>query len=262
MAAADWNAAVYHEVSAPQQTWGHRVLARLVLDGDEHVLDLGCGTGRLTADLAQRVPRGRVVAADRSAAMIGTASEWLREHAPRVALVRADGAALPFTQAFDAIFSTATFHWIPDHDALFAELFRVLRAGGRVVAQCGGGPNLQRLLARAHVLMDGPRYARFFGQWQDPWYFADVSTTIAQLERAGLEPIDVNLEYAPTPLPNREAYQEFLACVCVRHHIDRLPPDHRKPFVAALADAAAGDDPPFTLDYWRLNIDARRPQGA
>ena len=108
---ADWNAERYHAVSTPQQAWGRRILDRLALQGVEHVLDIGCGTGRVTSEIAARVPAGRVVGVDRSAAMLETAQPWLREHAAGAMLVRADGAALPFQRAFDAEFSGATFPW-------------------------------------------------------------------------------------------------------------------------------------------------------
>src|SRR5262245_6348563 len=169
---ADWNANVYHQLSAPQQAWGLRILARVPLDGAERVLDLGCGTGHLTAALAARLPRGRVVGADISASMLEQAAPWLREHAPQVRLIRASGAALPFRAAFDVIISAATFHWILDHGRLFREIRAALVPGGRLEAQCGGGPNLAKLLDRTHALMRERAYAEHFDGWRDPWLFA------------------------------------------------------------------------------------------
>jgi trans-aconitate 2-methyltransferase len=256
---SDWNAERYHELSTPQQAWGRRVLERLTLSGTEHVLDLGCGTGRLTRDLRARLPRGRLVGADRSEAMLQTAASWLRAHAPGVALVQADGAALPFARAFDAVFSTATFHWIPDHAALFRSIITALKPGGRLVAQCGGGPNLALLRARADRLSREPRFAPFFQDWTEPWYYADVGSTGLRLRGAGFTDVDVSLEEAPTPLASAEPYQEFIATVCVRPHLDRLPPRERRMFLTELTMEAAADSPRFTLDYWRLNISARRP---
>jgi trans-aconitate 2-methyltransferase len=256
---SDWNAERYHDLSAPQQMWGRRVLERLPLSGAERVLDLGCGTGRLTQEIHGRLPHGRLVGADRSDAMLETASSWLRAHAPGTALVRADGAALPFARAFDAVFSTATFHWIPDHAALFRSIIMALKPGGRLVAQCGGGPNLALLRARADGLSRDPRFAPFFHDWTEPWYYADVESTKRRLAAAGFADIDVSLEEAPTPLAGAEAYQEFIATVCVRPHLDRLPPRERRMFLTELTVEAAADSPRFTLDYWRLNICGRRP---
>ena len=256
---SDWNAERYHELSSPQQSWGRRVLERLPLSGTERVLDLGCGTGRITQELHRRLPRGYLVGADRSAAMLRTAVSWLREHASGAAVVQADGAALPFSRAFDAVFSTATFHWILDHDALFRSIVTALKPGGRLVAQCGGGPNLAVLRGRADRLAREPRFAQFFDGWTEPWYYADVESTRRRMATAGFVDIEVSLEEAPTAFPSAEPFQEFIATVCVRPHLDRIPPADRRLFLTELTLAAAGDSPPFTLDYWRLNLAGRRP---
>lgn len=252
---SDWDGARYHRLSEPQLAWGRRVLARLGVRPGERVLDLGCGTGRLTAELSQS-PGIFVTGLDRSAAMLAEAAG---QRVPRASFVRGDGALLPFLpSSFDTVFSTATFHWITDHDRLFAGIHRVLVRGGRLVAQCGGGPNLARLIGRTHALMRAPAYASHFGVWSDPWMFASVDDTRARLDRAGFEDIEVALEAAPTRMADAAAFSDFIACVCVRHHVDALPAEARPGFVATLADQASADDPPFLLDYWRLNIAARR----
>ena len=257
-AMTEWDAERYHRLSEPQVAWGQRVLDRLAPVADETILDVGCGTGRLTAQLSAAAGGGLVVGLDQSAAMLMQARDWLARQAPRVSLVRADAAALPFADTFDGVFSAATLHWVRDHTAAFRSIFRALRPGGRLVAQCGGGANLARLLQRAERLMRTSRFARYFADWQDPWYFADEASTVAELQAAGFDRIDVWLESAPVTLRDAAAFGDFIACVCVRHHVDRLPPRERARFVGALADAAASDDPPFTLDYWRLNISARK----
>jgi trans-aconitate 2-methyltransferase len=252
---SDWDAERYHRLSAPQQAWGRAVLARVDPAPGARVLDLGCGTGRLTAELA-RAPGILVTGLDRSASMLAEAAA---ASLPHVMLVRGDGAALPFLpSSFDLVFSTATFHWIADHDRLFAEVHAILKPHGRLVAQCGGGPNLARLIGRAHALMESTAFAERFRGWSDPWQFATVDDTRARLARAGFESIEVSLEPAPTQMADADAFRDFISCVCVRHHVDRLPPGERPAFVAALTDLAAGDSPPFTLDYWRLNLSATK----
>lgn len=256
---ADWNARHYHQVSAPQQAWGKRVLERIAFRGDESVLDLGCGTGRLTALIAQRVPHGRVVALDRSSSMLFEAQPWLQTEAPRARIVMADGASLPFVRAFDLVFSTATFHWILDHGALFRSVIMALKKHGRLEAQCGGGPNLARLRAHAVALAREPRFERYFEDFSEPWQYADEETTRNRLTAAGFEAIDVRLEPAPVHFDDSREFADFITTVCIRPHLARLPPADRAAFTTELTVRCATDEDPFTLDYWRLNISARRP---
>jgi trans-aconitate 2-methyltransferase len=277
---SDWDAERYHRVSNPQLEWGRQVLRRLGPQPGERILDIGCGTGRLTAELAVALGEGVVVAVDRSEAMIGEAAAQAvappgphripnplpnSVNAPRASVrvyfVRADGATLPFVDMFDAVLSTATFHWILDHGQLFSSIYRALAPGGRLVAQCGGGANLGRLLDRAGALAASPALAPYFQGWSGPWEFADVPTTIERLDKAGFTAIDVSLEPAPVTFPDRASFREFVSCVCLRDHLTRLPAGDRPQFLDRLADDATADSPPFTLDYWRLNVAATKPAG-
>jgi trans-aconitate 2-methyltransferase len=251
----DWDAARYHRLSDPQWSWGLRVVDRLAPAADERILDIGCGTGRLTAEIRARMPSVRLVAIDRSESMLAQAAS-LQDHGIRY--VQADATRLPFDRTFDAVFSTATLHWVPDHPALFAEVYRVLAGRGRLVAQAGGGPNLARLYDRAAALAHEADFSRFFGGWQDPWTFAGVDDTKARLDRAGFRDVEVWLESTPTAFIDASAFAEFVATVCLRHHLHRLPGASRADFLERITGLSAGDDPPFTLDYWRLNIDARK----
>jgi trans-aconitate 2-methyltransferase len=249
----DWNAGEYHRLSEPQLAWGRDVLARITLRGDEIAADVGCGTGRLTAELAERLPRGRVIGLDSSASMLQQA-----QGATSTMLVRADASALPFDRTLDLVFSTATFHWVHDHDRLFSSIFRALKRGGRLVAQCGGGPNLQCLYRRADALMRQPDFAPYFADWRPPWHFAEAETTRRRLETAGFISVVTALYPSPVSFEDDETYRAFLTTVCVRHHVARLPPELQSAFTAQLA-AEAAQDPPLTLDYWRLDMNASVP---
>lgn len=253
---SDWDAAQYHRLSDPQRGWGLRVLERLAPARGERILDIGCGTGRLTSEIAGGTLACDVVGTDRSGAMLQEA----RSHFGSIAaFVQADGTRLPFRdRCFDAVFSTATFHWIPDHETLFAEIHRVLKPGGRLVSQCGGGPNLQMLYRRARKVRSSGAYARYFDDWADPWNFATPEQTAFRMKAAGFDDIHIALEPAQTPFVDVAAYEAFVTTVCLRHHLERLPRELRQPFVHEFALAAAGDDPPLTLDYWRLDADGRR----
>jgi trans-aconitate methyltransferase len=259
----EWNAEVYHRVSTPQQSWGKQVLARLPLRGDEMVLDAGCGSGILTADLLERLPNGNAIALDYSANMLEQAKAFLEPRfSGRVTYIEADLGRLDPAEApgpVDAIFSTATFHWVLDHDRLFATLAALLKPGGRLVAQCGGGPNIKRPLDRAKALMTQEPFAPFFSGWTIPIYFAGAEITASRLNASGFTNIKTEIVEAPTNLGTAHAYREFLTNVVFHFFLDQLPnPDLRADFIDRLVDAGAGDDPPFSIDYWRLNIDATK----
>jgi len=252
----EWNATAYHRLSGPQVSWGKKVLARVQLRGNETLLDAGCGTGRLTADLLEALPYGKVIGVDLSQNMLRTASEHLSgQFGTRVQFVAADLQYLPFQQIFDGIFSTAAFHWVPDHERLFRSLHRSLRPGGWLQAQCGGGPNLERLRKRTDRLMAGPKYAGFFAGFHEPWVYNDAATAADLLRKAGFAKVETSLEPALTVLEDRAKYCEFVRTVILRHHLELIPDAGlQQEFVAALAEQAADDDPPYSLDYWRLNL--------
>lgn len=256
----EWNSEVYQRLSAPQFGWGQKVLDRVRLRGDETVLDAGCGTGRLSSELLQRLPRGRVLAVDLSSNMLQTAR---RELEPRFGghlwFVAADLQELPLREVADGIFSTAAFHWIRDHERLFRSLHRALKPGGWLEAQCGGGPNLAALLRRAEMLISAPPLARFFAGWQSPWEYASPETTADRLRRAGFTDINTGLEPAPVRLANAGQYREYLAHIIFHRHLERMPDASLKQgFLDELTRKSEEDDPPFLLDYWRLNMSARR----
>jgi trans-aconitate 2-methyltransferase len=256
----EWNAETYHRVSNPQFDWGTVVLARLPLDGGECVLDVGCGTGRLTEQLLTRLPHGRVIGIDQSANMVRVARDYLKPQGPRMQLLVADAAALPIQAHADAVFSTATFHWVLDHPRLFRSLHDALKPGGRLVAQCGGARNLARIHHRTDELMREARFAPYFTTWSDPWEFADAETTARRLAEAGFERIETLVEQSPVVFPEAEAYRTFITNVICRPHLSYLPdPATKDVFIDTLTYRAAADDPPFELDYWRLNLSARRP---
>src|SRR3954464_6090180 len=162
-----WDGAAYDRLSTPMEQLGREVMERLELRGDETILDAGCGSGRLTQLLVERVPRGRVIGVDASASMIDAARERLGAGADlRVAdLVGLDLGG----ERVDLVFSTATFHWIADHDALFASMRGALRDGGRLVAQCGGAGNVDNLHRAAAQAGAEEPFAAHFSAWRGPW---------------------------------------------------------------------------------------------
>jgi len=258
----EWDASAYHRLSGPQVSWGKKVLSGLKLRGDELLMDAGCGTGRLTAELLQHLPEGRVVGVDLSQNMLATAHHNLgAQFGSRVQFVAADLQALPFEHAFEGIFSTAAFHWVPDHRRLFRSLFRAIRPGGWLRAQCGGGPNLARLRKRMDALITAPRYAPLFATFRDPWVYNDAETAADLLRQAGFAEVETSVEPALTVLEDRQGYSEFVRTAILRLHLEQIPDAAlRNEFVAELASQAAADTPPFSLDYWRLNLKGKVPE--
>lgn len=247
--AREWDAETYDRVSDPQFEWGMKTLERLELNGDEVVLDAGCGSGRVTAELLKRLPEGRVIAIDGSEAMVEMARGALGE---RAEVSYGDLAELEMDSEVDVVFSTAVFHWLPDHDNLFRRLHRALRPGGRLVAQCGGRGNVAGLAAAIVQVAADPRYASHFEGMEGIWNFAGSEETERRLRAAGFAEARCWLQ--PAPL-SPEHPLEFLATVTLGPHLARLPERLRGDFTRDVA-AELGD--PLTLDYVRLNIDASR----
>jgi len=247
MTTTDWNAVAYDRIADPQARWGAEVLMRLPLAGDERVLDAGCGTGRVTQLLLTRIPRGEVVALDASTAMLNEARKRLAPQGDRVTYVHADlGQPLPIDEPVDAVLSTATFHWVPDHDALFANLAAVLHPGGWLVAQCGGFGNIARFIEVASSV--DPSFTRNRHNFQTP------EATAERLERSGFVDIRTWLSDAATRFNPGDPFEAFLATVCLRAHLAGIPEAEHRPFVRAVAARM----PEPVLDYVRLNITARR----
>ena len=246
-AARDWDAATYERVSNPQVEWARPVLDRLALEGDETVLDAGCGSGRVTRLLLERLPRGHVVAVDSAPSMVELAREALGE---RATVIASDLVDLELEEPVDAAFSNAVFHWIPDHDRLFARLHAAMRPGAPLSAQCGGRGNVERFHDVVREVAAEPPYDEHIGGWGGPWNYAGPEETAERLERAGFEEIETRLE--PWPITPPEP-REYMRTVCLGHHLERLPADLRASFVDRVAERANPE-----LDYVRLNIVARR----
>jgi trans-aconitate 2-methyltransferase len=243
-----WNGAEYDRLSTPMERLGREVLDRLELGGDETVLDAGCGSGRLTELLIERLPDGHVIGVDASASMIEAARRRLGDAAD---LRVADLVGLDLgDDTVDVVFSTATFHWIADHDALFRSLRAVLRPGGRLVAQCGGAGNIATVHAAAAAVGAGEPFAAHLAGWRGPWNFATPQDTERRLADAGFGAVRCRLAERPvTP----DEPREYLRTINLGAHLERLPDTLHEPFLDAVLERL-GAHP--TIDYVRLNIDA------
>ncbi len=243
----DWDGATYDRISDPMLRMGAAVVERLHLVGDERVLDAGCGSGRVTEQLAERLPRGRVIALDASEAMIAEARRRLGRFGERVSYVAADLLdPIPVPEPVDAVLSTATFHWIVDHDRLYRNLATAIRPGGRLVAQAGGAGNVLRVRQIADELRGSLDHLRCFPEPEEER---------RRLESAGFVDVETWLQPEPTPFDPGEPLETFLRTVCLRDWIAQMgSEDEVEAFVREVARRL---DPPI-IDYVRINIVATR----
>jgi trans-aconitate 2-methyltransferase len=221
--AAGWDAAVYEQVAAPQRAWAREIISRAALRPGERVLDAGCGGGGVTQQLLEA--GARVIAVDGDAAMVEQARSVLPADVP---VLHQDLLELDVPEPVDVVFSCAVFHWITDHDALFARLHRALKPGGRLVAQCGGEGNIAKVIEA-------------LGERPGRWLYANGEDTERRLRAAGFRAARAWLEPKPTHVDDMETY---IATVMLHGQ-----PDARE---AAKRAAAQLDH----LDYVRLNIEA------
>jgi trans-aconitate 2-methyltransferase len=250
MPTRDWDAAAYDRLSDAQFAMGREVMARLDLRGDESVLDAGCGSGRLTAELVRCLPDGRVLAVDGSPSMAAAARERLGGSAE---VFVGDLVSLELDEPVEAIFSNATFHWIADHDALFARLRAALVPGGRLAAQFGADGNIAEVQeAIDRVIVDDPHAAPLKG-WTGPWNFATPAQAARRLHDAGF--VDV-WTWRTWVRVEPDEPEDYFATVVLGAHLDRLAPERRAAFTAAVLERL---ERPVAVRYARLNVLARRP---
>ena len=259
--AREWNAEAYEGLSSPQTRWGAEFLGRLELAGDEDAIDAGCGTGKVTGLLLERLPRGTVLAVDGSRAMVEAAAERFAGE-PRVRVEHQDLLELEVEEPVDLVFSTATFHWIMDHGRLFDRLAGALKPGGRLAAQCGGEGNISRATRATREVMRWERFEPFFVGWDDDKNYAGAWETKRRLEDAGFEDVETWLHEEPTRFGSVEELARFLATVVLGGHLQRLPEGEKDAFAEAVAGEIVAEDGEPLLDYVRLNMTATRSGGG
>ncbi|MGH8890919.1 MAG: class I SAM-dependent methyltransferase [Acidothermaceae bacterium] len=243
----EWNASVYDSLPLPHQRWGAGVIERLAPVGDETVLDVGCGTGRDAGRLLEALPNGRVIAVDGSQQMLEQLRARLTGYGDRLRVVHADlREPLDLGEPVDAAISVATLHWLPDHDVVFRNVARVLRPGGRFVAEGGGFGNITGV-RRAVASAGGDT-------GNEIWNFATLEETSARLANAGF--VDANVALVPDParLNAGEQLETYLATVVLGAQLREMPIAEQRPFVHAVAEELA--EP--VIDYVRLQISAVR----
>lgn len=167
-----WNAKEYHKSSAEQQKWAKELLAKLSLKGSERVLDIGCGDGKVTAEIANLLPYGSVVGIDNSEEMINFAKEnFPKERFPNLTFELLDARKLNFNNEFDVVFSNAALHWIVDHLPVLKGIKRSLKPSGKILLQMGGKGNAAAVIEILHNIIRNEKWNKYFNDFEFPYGF-------------------------------------------------------------------------------------------
>jgi trans-aconitate 2-methyltransferase len=244
--------------------WAQRVIDDLELNGDETVLDAGCGSGSVTFDLRQRLPRGRIYAVDASAEMVeALRARVAAEGAGNVVPVQASLTDFTLPEAVDAVFSNAVFHWITDDEALFGCLFRATKPGGRLRAQCGGYGNNAAVLASVEKVRADARFARHLGDFRDSKKYRREDEAAAALERAGWRDVRARLWPEAVPFDDEREAALYVRTILLRDHVARLPEEFADEYcLAVVRETVRRRGTPYAADYVRLDLWANRPAGV
>ena len=257
---SDWDANTYSQLNRPHSIWAQTVLNQLSFQGDELVLDAGCGAGNLTRNIAPLLPYGHIIALDKSKAMLAEAEIQTIDWKSHITLLRADLLYVPIQECVDLIFSNATFHWIHDHELLFREMYRILRPGGKISAQFGGGPNVKQLLHYYTQLSHEPEF-EYLAEEKLPWNFPSVADTRSHAINAGFTNIEITLIESPEVFPDIPRFTRFIEKIILFPLLDKIPNEKdRSDFVTQLAVRTLTSEMPLTVDYWRINFVGEKPK--
>ena len=259
-----WNALDYEKNSSQQQLWARELIAKLHLRGDENILDVGCGDGKVTAEIAARLPRGSVLGVDISSEMIDLAR---RRHAvdahPNLRFEVADASHLPYHAEFSVVFSNAALHWVRDHRPVLQGIARSLKPGGRILLQMGGQGNGVHILESTGEQMASSLFALYFTNFIFPFGFHGTQEYTTWLHEAGLRPLRVELIPKDMVHNGIAGLEGWLRTTHLLPYTQCLPEALREPFIAGVAAAYLAR---FPLDEQglshvhmvRLEVEAQR----
>jgi trans-aconitate 2-methyltransferase len=255
-----WNAEVYDRIGKPMRRWAQQVIDDLKLAGDETVLDAGCGSGSVTFDLLERLPRGKIYAVDASAEMIASLTKAIEERGvTNVVPIHASLTDFTLPEQVNRVFSNAVFHWIPDDDALFGCLFRAAKPGAKLRAQCGGYGNNAHVLAAVAAVRKDDRFAPYLDGFSDSKKYRTPEEAKESLERAGFRDVRASLFDAPVPFDDLAEAALYVKTILLRDHVARLPGDLGDQYAQAVVEETVRRwGAPYTADYVRLDMWATR----
>ncbi|HUJ11783.1 MAG TPA: methyltransferase domain-containing protein [Verrucomicrobiae bacterium] len=189
-----WNAEDYAKNSGAQLKWAQELIAKLALRGSESVLDIGCGDGKITAQLALAAKKGKVLGIDLSEDMIRLAVEQFPATAyPNLSFQCMDASNIHLSDKFDVAFSNASLHWVKDHIAMLRGVHACLRPGGRILFQMGGRGNADEVFAAVEKLIEQPQWCRYYEDFELPYHFYRPEEYAVWLAETGFRPVRVEL---------------------------------------------------------------------
>jgi trans-aconitate 2-methyltransferase len=259
----EWNPAAYSANSPFQKAMADELVGKLNLKDNDRVLDLGCGDGRVTAELARLVPRGRVTGIDLSPVMIDYARHAYTEpDFPNLDFQVIDARELAFDADFDIVFSNAVLHWVADHRPVLAGLCRALAPGGRVLLQMGGKDNTAAMVATTRRLTESKPWREYFIDFEFPWYFYDAEEYRGWVEEAGLVADRVELLVRDSEYDSAAKFAGWFGTTWLPY-LERVPATLRDEFTRAAVREYLTDYPPDTegrvaLRMMRLEVAAHK----
>jgi len=238
-----WDAKDYQKSTSEHQKWGRELISKLNLKGWECVLDIGCGDGRLTAEIAQQVPRGAAVGIDSSPEMINLAQKTFPpEEFANLRFQIMDATRLEFSNEFDVVFSTAALHWIADHRPVLEGIRRSLRSPGKVLMQMGGRGNAAEILATVVTVIEDPKWREYFYGFSSPIRFCGPEEYESWLSAAGLKAKRIELVPKDMIHNGKEGLASWVRAVWIPF-LQRIPEALRGDFVAAVVDSYVNSHP-------------------
>ena len=256
-----WNAADYAANSVVQQTWARELIAKLNLRGDEHILDVGCGDGKVTAEIARSVSRGSVTGADASPQMIGFAKKTFPAGKfPNLRFRVMDARKIKFERRFDVVFSNAALHWVDDHQTILRGAASVLKSGGRLMVSCGGKGNAQDVFVALRPEMRLARWRKFFRAMPKPYFFYAPEDYEKWLPRFGFKIQSRKLAPKDATYAGLDGFAAWLRTTWIPY-VQRVPENLREEFIKAVTQRYIVKHPPDTdgkvhVRMVRLEIDA------
>ncbi len=263
MGTYQWNAEDYEKHSRGQQKWAIELITKLALVGTEQVLDVGCGDGKVTAEIAGLLPRGRVVGVDNSGAMIKRAREkHPSDRFPNLSFTQMDARHLTYDETFDVVFSNAALHWVKNHAPVVTGIFRSLKPGGKILLQMGGKGNAGDVLAILDDILSTPKWQSYFDAFEFPYGFLTPEEYTPLLRRAGFDIKRVELIPKDMELAGQSGLKGWIRTTWLPY-TNRVPEKKRDEFIRTISkkyieNVAMGSDGIVHVSMVRLEVEAEK----